>query len=149
MVLEAFVTIVHSPTHLTKFSAALPLTRICLLLLGDHPSSKIVCHILNLVGLAMRASSSFARKFELVSGWTIFKVVIPPAWDADVQKLAFDVLMGRNVILDRRSGHQNDSMAVNCPQILPVILTALGTLSISAHLNEQDLTSTTSGESFE
>ncbi|KAH9026097.1 hypothetical protein EDB84DRAFT_1440213 [Lactarius hengduanensis] len=70
----AFVSILSdSPDCYTRFSATLPLTRIYLLLLGDKPS-----------------------KFELVSGWTIVKTVLPGAWDPNVHAAAFGILLGRD-----------------------------------------------------
>ena len=56
---------------------------------------------------------SFARKFELASGWSSLRNILPHAWSSGVQSVAFLVLIG----------HGKDSLA--CIQMLPVILAAL------------------------
>jgi len=66
-----------------KFISALPMARICLLL-GDRPSSFVATQILNLVGLSIQMSSSFNRKFELISGWLVLKTVLPSVWDPQI-----------------------------------------------------------------
>ncbi|RDB25611.1 Beige 1 [Hypsizygus marmoreus] len=40
-------------------------------------------------------SPSFSRKFELISGWSVLKTVLPYCWDPRVNEAAFDVLLGR------------------------------------------------------
>jgi hypothetical protein len=120
-VLEALVSVLSSPTHLTRFSAAIPLTRVLVLLLGERPSAFVAVQILKLVGLAIKASASFLRKFELVSGWTALKHAVPQAWSNEVQRASFDVLFG--VVDDRIVVDRN--MTVVCPHILPTILIAL------------------------
>lgn len=102
----------------TKFIAALPLTRICLLLLGNSPSSAVSTQILKLLDFSAGFSSSFVRKFELVNGWNVIKTVAPESWNAEVNKAAFDLLIGRAV------GQQN-GLTIKCSQIVPAILTAL------------------------
>lgn len=119
-VMEAFVSILTSPACFTKFTAALPLTRICLLLLGEHPSSQLAYQVLTIISTALSVSATFSRKFELVSGWTVLTEIIPPAWDLNVHKVAFDILLGRV------SGHERDKAAsIFCPQMAPTIFASL------------------------
>ncbi|GBE84628.1 hypothetical protein SCP_0606070 [Sparassis crispa] len=118
-VLEMLVTILHSQQAYTKFANALPLPRICLLLLGERPSSMTAIQILRLIGISLDASSSFSRKFELVSGWGALKVVLPHAWDKEVQQAVFDLLLGR------LGDKAEIPPAVSCPQIVPAIFFSL------------------------
>src|SRR5258708_35188230 len=66
-VLEALVHTLATPSLLNKFTSALPLSRVLLLLLGEHPSPVVAAQILILLSLILNASPSFNRKFELVS----------------------------------------------------------------------------------
>ena len=105
-----------SPQLLQKFAAAVPFTRICLLLLGDHPSPTVATEILKLVRVSIDASQTFVRKFELVSGWVILRNVIPYVWTKDVHQAAFDIL------LDYKG---DDKTIVRCPNIVPAIIASL------------------------
>ncbi len=126
MLLEALVSLLHSPTHFSKFSAALPFTRILLLLLGEQPSAIVAQQVLILVGLATKVSSSFARKFELVSGWTVLKTVLPLCWDSNVQQVVLDAFVGRIAFKGGRAEKASDqSKPVSCPQLLPAIFSGL------------------------
>ncbi|KAF9531325.1 hypothetical protein CPB83DRAFT_848844 [Crepidotus variabilis] len=131
-------------THYQKFNTCLPLNRILLLLLGERPSSTTATLILRLIALGITQTPNFNRKFELVGGWSMLKVVLPSprVWDMDVNQAAWDVLLGR---VDRAPGtvisgattptsakterhklkHKQKSTEVTCPQILPTILSAL------------------------
>ncbi|KAI0317827.1 beach-domain-containing protein [Amylostereum chailletii] len=121
-VLEALVTLLSTSRDCyTKFTSFLPLTRICLLLLGDRPSPFIAEQILNLITASLDFSLSFSRKFELVSGWTYLKAVLPSAWDSSVQAAAFRVLLGKNWESERGEG----SPAISCPNIINAILASL------------------------
>lgn len=120
-VFEALVSILFSASHFSKFVTALPFTRVCLLLLGDHPTPDIAVQVLTLIGLAMRSSPSFARKFELISGWTYLRIVLPGAWNAEVQNVSFDLLYGRIAENNQTRGNKS----ISCPQIMPAILSAL------------------------
>lgn len=122
-VLEALVHILATPTLLTKFVAALPLSRVLLLLLGEHPSSVVAAQILILLSLVLYASPSFKRKFELVSGWMVLRTVLPAAWDPSVHVAAFDLLLGRVYVAGKPppSGPPN----IICPYIFPTILASL------------------------
>ena len=129
-VLEALVTIVSDPIRMKKFTTALPVTRILLLLLGEKPSSIVASQILLMLALVVRSAPSFPRKFELVSGWTTLKTVLPPCWDPSVHVAAFDVLLGRtnddaSSIMSPASGGAPAPVVV-CPQILPTILLSFG-----------------------
>jgi hypothetical protein len=117
-VLKALISILSIPTCLTRFSATLPLTRICLLLLGDKPSSTVATQVLALISISLQTSSSFSRKFELVSGWSVLKLVVPGAWNVDVETEAFKILLGPPV-----DGQQ--STVVVCTNIIPTIFAAL------------------------
>jgi len=105
-----------SPQLLQKFAAAVPFTRVCLLLLGDRPSSTVATEVLKLVCISIDSSQTFVRKFELVSGWVILKNVLPYAWSEDVHQVAFDIL------LDYKG---DDKTIVRCPHIIPAIITSL------------------------
>jgi hypothetical protein len=124
-VLECLTTILSSPGKLEKFSAALPLARICLLLLGEHPTSVVASQILLIIGLTLNHSSSFNRKFELVSGWSALRIALPGAWDPSVHVAAFDVLLGRFGSDIHRSPQTFNPPKVSCPYILPAILCSL------------------------
>ncbi|KIJ42154.1 hypothetical protein M422DRAFT_209006 [Sphaerobolus stellatus SS14] len=129
-VLECLTSILSTPARLQRFTTALPLTRICLLLLGEHPSSVVASQILMIIGLTLAQSSSFNRKFELVSGWTVLRNALPPAWDPSVHVAAFDVFMGRlgsqyNVHSGSGSGKGSNGPRVVCPYILPAIIASL------------------------
>jgi len=122
-VLEALVHILATPSLLTKFVAALPLSRVLLLLLGEHPSPVVAAQILILLNLVLYSSPSFKRKFELVSGWMVLRTILPAAWDPSVHVAAFDLLLGRVYVAGRPppSGPTN----ILCPYIFPTILSSL------------------------
>lgn len=122
-VLESLVSMLSSPTYYTKFTAALPLTRICLLLLGVRPTPVVASLVLLLIGISLGSSSSFSRKFELVSGWSVLKTVLPGAWDPSVHEAAFDILLGRVASYKNVVGPASNTVV--CPYIMPPILCAL------------------------
>ncbi|KAF9002530.1 hypothetical protein BDQ17DRAFT_1357028 [Cyathus striatus] len=115
-VLELLITTLASKAYYTKFISALPIPRICLLLLGDRPSTS----------------------FELVSGWTILKTVLPHSWDLSVNEAAFNILFGR---FGEKMSPSNDGLTVTCSSIFPTILSALQTglinVANSGHLSEE------------
>ncbi|KAF8584664.1 beach-domain-containing protein [Ramaria rubella] len=123
--LECLTSILWSPGKLDKFMASLPLSRICLLLLGDHPTPVVASQILLIVGLILSRSSAFNRKFELVSGWTVLRSVLPGAWDPSVHVAVFDVLLGRIGSNVHHSPRAFGPPKVACPYILPAIITSL------------------------
>lgn len=123
-VLECLTSILSSPGMLDKFTSALPLARVSLLLLGEHPTSIVASQILLIIGLALHRSSSFSRKFELVSGWTVVKGALPGAWDPSVHVAAFDVLLGR-VGCEVQTPRASNPAKVTCPYIFPAILASL------------------------
>ncbi|KAF9449865.1 beach-domain-containing protein [Macrolepiota fuliginosa MF-IS2] len=133
-VLQLLVSILSIKPNYDKFIAALPLTRIFLLLLGNHPTPAVGTQILKLLDISIGFSTSFTRKFELVSGWNVLKTVLPLSWDAEVNNAAFNLLMG----CVEGSQHQKDGPTIKCPQIVPTILSALQngliTVASSAHL---------------
>lgn len=131
-VLEAFVSILSNPSHLSRFSAALPLTRVLLLLLGETPNATVAVQILTLIGLAIKASASFARKFELVSGWTALRLTLPPTWNREVQETSFAVLFG----CIGQKAFKGQNLTVTCPHVLPAVLTALDHSLNETNLNE-------------
>ena len=130
-ILELLISTLAIPTHYAKFVAALPLTRICLLLLGDRPSPLVATQILRLIGISIDTSSSFSRKFELVGGWSVLKTVLPLSWDPTVNEAAFNLLLGR---LDKKAAERRDDV-VSCPPIVPTIISALhsGLVSVAAN----------------
>ena len=121
--LELFVSIISGSTDCYKrFSIALPVTRIYLLLLGDSPSSFVAKQVLDLITISLNRSKSFSRKFELVSGWTILNTVLPHVWDVDVHCAAFRILVDRT---------QDQGAVVACPHILPAILSSLNRILVA------------------
>ncbi|KAG8823617.1 hypothetical protein FRC17_009281 [Serendipita sp. 399] len=122
-VYEVLVQTLANPSLMSKFTLALPLSRVLLLLLGEHPSSIVASQTLILLGLVLHSSPSFDRKFELVSGWTALKTILPGAWDPSVHVAAFDLLLGRVFVTNKPPS--NNSTKVICPYILPAILTSL------------------------
>jgi hypothetical protein len=122
-VLEALVSLLNAPALYNKFTAALPLARICLLLLGDRPSSVVATQVLLLIGVSLNVSSSFSRKFELVSGWSALKVVLPDVWDASIHEAAFDILLGR--VGSDKNVNRSGNLTVVCPNIMPAVFAAL------------------------
>ncbi|KAF5339895.1 hypothetical protein D9611_009101 [Ephemerocybe angulata] len=136
--LAVLVSLLSHQQLYAKFITALPITRICLLLLGDHPSPTVAFHILRLVNICLLYTSSFSRKFELISGWSVMKTVLPTAWSLEVSGAAFDILLGRfNTETDIDS-----YTVVACQGIMPSILTALGhglsVVSKRAHLSDSE-----------
>ncbi|KDQ53971.1 hypothetical protein JAAARDRAFT_61057 [Jaapia argillacea MUCL 33604] len=120
-VLEAFISILSSSQMaFNKFVSTLPLTRITLLLLGDKPTPITATQVLRLIGLSVTASSSFNRKFELVSGWSVLKTVLPFAWDSRVRGAAFEVMLGSGW-----KGKGKEGPAVVCQYVVPAILASL------------------------
>ncbi|KII85493.1 hypothetical protein PLICRDRAFT_44793 [Plicaturopsis crispa FD-325 SS-3] len=141
-VLEALVGILSTPTCYTKFTSALPLTRIlCLLLSVEHTSPAVAAQILRVISISLNVSSSFSRKFELVSGWNILKMVLPTAWDAGVHQATFDVLLGRGQGSGSRV--QQEAPMVACPHIVPAIFATLHrrlqSVANVAHLSDSHL----------
>lgn len=121
-----------SPTHYNTFASALPLTRICLLLLGDRPTPVVAIQILTLIDVSLTASRTFNRKFEIVSGWSLLRTVLPYAWDEGVHKVAFRIFLGRTGISvqeaeneKKRNGAKEEPPVVVCPQIMPAIFASL------------------------
>ena len=89
-------------------------------------------------------SSSFNRKFELISGWLVLKTVLPSVWDPQINRAAFDLLLGRFAVdigpstptpssasssKSRFKSKQPKapSTTVSCTHILPIIISALQT----------------------
>jgi hypothetical protein len=115
--LEVFVSIISGSTDCyTRVSIALPVTRVYLLLLGDSPSPFVAKQVLDLIAISLNRSKSFNRKFELVSGWTILKTVLPHVWDADIHSAVFGILLDQT---------QDQGPVVTCSYILPAILNSL------------------------
>lgn len=155
-VLGRLIKILTIQAYYTKFTAILPMTRILLLLLGERPSSYIAVQVLTLIAISIKVSSSFSRKFELVSGWSVLKTILPTVWDPLVNKAAFDLLLGRvdgNLAASqaptptsatRRAEKEiRTSTTVSCTHIIPTILSALqtGLNTVAAHchiLEESD-----------
>ncbi|KAG6831011.1 hypothetical protein H0H92_013198 [Tricholoma furcatifolium] len=147
-VLGILISTISMPSYHSQFAAALPLTRICLLLLGDRPTPSIATQILTLIGVSNTISSSFARKFELISGWSVLKTVLPYCWDPRVDQTCFDILLGRfNHI--KKSPAQMPNTVV-CPSIFPAILSALqsGLVSVADACQHSDTSLNGSTESY-
>ncbi|EPQ51421.1 beach-domain-containing protein [Gloeophyllum trabeum ATCC 11539] len=119
-VLEILVDILSDRAAYNKFTGALPATRIYLLLLGDRPSPAVAKQILLLIGISINISTSFIRKFELVSGWNMVKTVLPYGWDYTVHPAAFGVLLGTI-----GNSAPPSTPVVACPQIMPAILASM------------------------
>jgi hypothetical protein len=65
------------PSLHSKLVGTLPMPRICLLLLGSHPSTHTACQVLGMLGLSLKASLSSGKDFELANGWGLLKTVLP------------------------------------------------------------------------
>jgi hypothetical protein len=124
-VLVSFMSLLPTTKYHAKFTAVLPLTRICLLLLGEHPTSLVAEQILNLISISIASSTSFIRKFELVSGWGVLKTVIPRSWDERVHRAAFGILTGRSPSNDSSEQPQPGQNTGCCTHIIPTILCSL------------------------
>lgn len=131
-------------TYYHKFTAALPLTRILLLLLGDHPTSHTAALVLRLIAVAVARAPTFSRKFELVGGWNTLRIVLssPSVWNDEVDRAALHLLLGTSgngtsthgsrvatapVGAPRKETQQPNYVdaEVSCPHILPTIMSAL------------------------
>jgi hypothetical protein len=124
----------------TRFSVALPVTRIYLLLLGDRPSPFVSKQVLDLITVSLKRSKTFSRKFELVSGWAVLKTVLPRAWDANVHSAAFGILLDQT---------QDQGPVVTCSHILPTILSTLTRMLVAvAQINTQDIEASENGVSY-
>jgi hypothetical protein len=134
-VLELLVSTLSTKSYHVKFAAALPLTRILLLLLGDRPSPVVATHVLSLIGISINFSSSFTRKFELISGWGILKAVLPYCWNLSVHRASVDILLGRCKYV--QSLDAQDSSIVVCPNIVPAIISAMHTGLVAVANNSQ------------
>jgi hypothetical protein len=121
-ILEAFVSILTSDSHVGKLNAVLPMARVIILLLGPSPSPIVAVQILRLVGLHLLTLPLFSRKLDLVGFWGILKIVLPDAWNPAVHRGAFDLLLGRSE-LDK--GPSAEQLVVKQPQMLPVIIASL------------------------
>lgn len=121
LVLRSLVSILEVDSNLAKFNAALPSARLAILLLGPSPSSTVTSLILRFIGLHLAAFGTFLRKLELASFWSILNIVLPPAWDEDVQSAAFDLLLGRF----KSTAPTPTDNTVKCSAVLPSILSAL------------------------
>ncbi|KAF5360312.1 hypothetical protein D9758_009126 [Tetrapyrgos nigripes] len=119
-VFELLVATLSVPSQHTKFCAALPINRIILLLLGDRPSPLVAKQCLVLVRVSVGSTSSFIRKFEMISGWNVLKTVLPSCWDLEVNEAAFDLLL-----LAQGNDKGGDEVNIVCPQVVPIILSAL------------------------
>ncbi|KAF8882140.1 hypothetical protein BD779DRAFT_1544178 [Infundibulicybe gibba] len=131
-VLDTLVSTISVQGYYTKFTIALPLTRICLLLLGDKPSSFTASQLLLLIGISLNFSSSFSRKFELISGWNILKTVLPQCWDPVVNEAAFGVLLGTT----GNSNGQNPKGIISCPHIAPQFLAENCAIDVDGDLSQ-------------
>ncbi|KAF7329558.1 hypothetical protein MKEN_00218700 [Mycena kentingensis (nom. inval.)] len=166
-VLEILIQLLAIPTLYNKFAAVLPLTRICLLLLGDRPTPFIASQILMLIAVSNAMSPAFARKFELISGWSVLKTVLPGCWDPSVHEATLDVLLGRlgesmengggagggangyvgaNGKANGNGVHGQGGVRIACPQIVPTIFCSLqaGLVIIARHCDVVDDANNTS-----
>jgi hypothetical protein len=134
-VLELLISTLSTKSYHVKFAAALPLTRILLLLLGDRPSPVVATHALSLIGISINFSSSFTRKFELISGWSILKAILPYCWDLSVHQASIDILLGRCSYI--KGLDVQDSNTVVCPNIVPAIISAMHTGLVAVANNSQ------------
>ncbi|KXN83156.1 hypothetical protein AN958_01769 [Leucoagaricus sp. SymC.cos] len=120
-ILQLLINLLSSKQFYVKFAAALPTTRICLLLVGNHPSPLVATEMLKMLEICIGYSASFIRKFELVNGWNVLKTVLPYSWSMEVSDTAFGLLVGKT----DNPEQPKDAPTFQCPQILPAILAAL------------------------
>ncbi|KIJ62307.1 hypothetical protein HYDPIDRAFT_30564 [Hydnomerulius pinastri MD-312] len=121
-VLGAVVSLLRVPAMYAKFAEALPVTRVALLWLGAEPTPSIACQVLAILGISLGASSSFGKKFELASGWSLLRKQLPLIWDDEVHGAALDLLLQPAA---EGAHSKTTSQSVRCPQILPIIFAAL------------------------
>lgn len=116
--------------------------------------------ILHLIAISIKVSNTFSRKFELVSGWSVLRTVVPAAWDYEVNKAAFDLLLGKGISIvggsqaptptsstRREQKEKLQNPTVSCTQILPTIMSALQTGLLAAAKNCH-ISETSEGESI-
>jgi hypothetical protein len=120
-VLDMLLSLLHMWDYLVKFNFSVPVSRVALYILGDEPPSEIAARVLELLGLVHRISPSFARKFELVHGWLVLRHVLPTCWDAQVQKAAFDLVVGRADLAMKQQQAEGQEPSY-CLSIMPAIL---------------------------
>lgn len=133
LVLKMLATMIFSPLYYQKFISALPAARIYLLLLGERPTATIATQVLRMVAISLRASSSFSRKFELASGWSILKTVLPYGWCEEAQAASFEILLGH---VEGAEGGEN---VVTCAHIVPPLFGVLQSqLDVITGLNSHD-----------
>ncbi|THH31660.1 hypothetical protein EUX98_g2544 [Antrodiella citrinella] len=131
-VLAMLVSLIQSPPMYQKFIGALPAARIYLLLLGERPTAGIATAILRMVAVSLKASATFSRKFELASGWSILKTVLPYGWCEAAQEAAIDILLG-----PVEAG--NDRNVVTCSHVVPLLFGVLQSqLDVVTGLNQHD-----------
>ncbi len=146
----------YQRSYYQKLAASLPLTRVVLLLLGEYPTSHTAALVLRLIALCIAQASNFSRKFELVRGWNVLKVVFPTTrvWNDEVNKAAFDLLLGQTHggLSAAASGVSTTNNAnererqnykrteVSCSYILPTIFLALkaGLVAVAERSNLSD-----------
>jgi hypothetical protein len=109
----------------------------------------VAAHVLHLIAMSLGVSASFNRKFELVSGWSVLRIVLPSAWDPSVHEAAFDILLGRVV----EKAH-TASTTVVCAYVVPAIFAALhrglDTISRQPKVTDNtDVESTVAGEIYD
>ncbi|KAI6038492.1 hypothetical protein EDC04DRAFT_2868311 [Pisolithus marmoratus] len=109
-------------SFLMQFSESVPLARVVLLWVNEEPSPSIAYQVLSVIGIGLIHSSSFGKKLELLSGWSLLRKRLPSIWDEELHRAAVDLLL-RPAADATRS--KNTPQSIRCPQILPVILVAL------------------------
>lgn len=105
-----------------RVAESIPLPRVVLLWVGPQPSPTVACQILSVIGIALSMSSSFGKKLELLSGWSLLRKHLPAIWDEELHRAAVELLLrpaaGSTV-------GRTTSQSIRCSQILPIILMAL------------------------
>ena len=105
-----------------RFAESIPLPRVVLLWISSQPTPTVACRALSVIGIALSMSSSFGKKLELLSGWSLLRKRLPAVWDEELHRAAVELLLRPATgSTDRRGASQS----IRCPQILPIILMAL------------------------
>ncbi|KIK26284.1 hypothetical protein PISMIDRAFT_271223 [Pisolithus microcarpus 441] len=120
--LDAVISLLRIPSMYARVSESVPLTRVVLLWVTEDLSPSVACQVLSVIGIGLIFSSSFGKKFELLSGWGLLRKRLPPVWNEELHRAAVELLLQPAA---GASPSKNASQSIRCPQILPVILVAL------------------------
>ncbi|KIM59893.1 hypothetical protein SCLCIDRAFT_1217340 [Scleroderma citrinum Foug A] len=120
--LGAVISLLRIPATYARIAESIPLPRVVLLWVGPQPSPTVACQVLSVIGIALSMSSSFGKKLELLSGWSLLRKRLPAIWDEELHRAAVELLLRPTA---GSTVGRTTSQSIRCSQILPVILMAL------------------------